>query len=335
LKPEESASNALEAVLKAAPGESIMVLADDDRGDVAGAFSRGGLKLGLWVRQFVLKAGGRYRTKPSTHLVEVLTASKPSIFINILRGPAEEVPFRIRVIDLETRRGFSRLGHCPGIDMEMLTQGALALSLEEHHEMQRLASSLIQLLQGSEEIRVTSPGGSDFQLSVKGRVFFTDTQFDWKTKQWLNLPTGEVIVGPVENSLNGVIVADVAVGGIGPLTQPVRIEASGGRAYKVECSDSKTLRRVMKALNADRMARYVGEWAIGLNSKARVVKEFLETEKLAGTAHVAFGRNLDYPGEVRNNSSNHMDFLISKPSATAVYANGEERQIMKRGRLIV
>lgn len=335
MKPEESASNALEAVLKAVPGESLLVLADDDRLDVAGAFSDGGLKLGLWVKQFVLKTGRRMRTKPSTHLVEVLTASKPSVVINILRGPAEEAPFRIRVINLETRAGSSRLGHCPGIDREMLTHGALALSLKQHKEMQRRALSLIRLLQGSEEIQVTSPGGSDFQLSVKGRVFFTDTEFDWKMKQWLNLPTGEVIVGPVENSLNGVIVSDVAVGGIGPLTQPVRIEASRGRAGNVKCSDPRVLKRIMRALSVDQMARYVGEWAIGLNPKARVVEQFLETEKLAGTTHVAFGHNLDYPGEVRNTSSNHMDFLISKPSATAVYPNGEERHIMKRGRLVL
>ncbi|MDH5362008.1 MAG: aminopeptidase [Aigarchaeota archaeon] len=335
MKPEEAAANALEAVFMATPGESLLVLADDDRLDVAEAFSEGGLKLSLWVRRLVLKTGRRHRTEPSTHLVEALTNSKPSIFVNILRGPAEEAPFRIRVIKLETRAGFSRLGHCPGIDTDMLTHGALALSLKEHRKMQRHGLRLIHLLEGSEEIQVTSPGGSDFQLSVKGRVFWTDTQFDWKTKQWLNLPTGEVIVGPVENSLNGVVVADVAVGGIGPLTQPVTIEASGGRAEKVKCSDAKVLRRVMQALNVDQMARYVGEWAIGLNPKARLVKEFLETEKLAGTTHVAFGHNLDYPGEVRNNSSNHMDFLISKPNVTAVYSDGEEGQIMRSGRLVL
>ncbi|MGW8289142.1 MAG: aminopeptidase, partial [Candidatus Bathyarchaeia archaeon] len=62
-------------------------------------------------------------------------------------------------------------------------------------------------------------------LSTKGRNFFTDTKLDWKTMKWMNLPTGEVIVAPVEDSLNGKLVCDMAIGGIGKLRQPVEVTA--------------------------------------------------------------------------------------------------------------
>ena len=61
------------------------------------------------------------------------------------------------------------------------------------------------------------------------------------------------------------------------------------------------------------MARVVGEFAFGINPKARFVEEFLESEKIKGTIHIAFGDNLDFPSG-QNNSANHMDFLISSPT---------------------
>jgi leucyl aminopeptidase (aminopeptidase T) len=79
------------------------------------------------------------------------------------------------------------------------------------------------------------------------------------------------------------------------------------------------------------MAKHVGEFAIGLNPKARIVKEFLESEKVGNAIHVAFGNNMDYPGVVANNSSTHQDFLVGKPTVTVVYADGRSRVIMENG----
>ena len=328
-----AAANALESVLEARPGESILIVTDDVRKDVAHAFAEGALSLGLWTRMLVLETKeDEFRKDPPKHLIEIMNSpNAPDIYVNILRGMAEETPFRISVIKLETRKGKARLGHCPGITMDMLTEGALSLSREENSKMQNNARSLLAVLQDVESVHVTSPSGSDFTFSVKGRTWFSDTFINWKDMKWMNLPTGEVLVGPVETSMQGILVCDLAVGGIGPLKKPITIEAKDGRVINVESEDKEALRIVREAQATDKMAKYIGEFAFGLNPKARIVEEFLECEKVGSAIHVAFGNNMDYPGVSANNSANHQDFLVDKPTVSITYSDGRTLVVMKDG----
>jgi len=337
MEPQTAAENALESVLEARPGESILILADDVREEIGKAFAQGALHLGLWTRMVVLETSkNNYRTEPPAHLVEMINApSQPDIFVNLLRGPAQETPFRIKIIKLETRKGRSRLGHCPGITIDMLTEGALSLTRSENSRMQERARNLLAVLSDVEKVHVTAPAGSDFTISVRGRTWFSDTYINWKTMKWMNLPTGEVLVGPIETSMQGTLVADLAVGGIGPLNSPVEVEVVDGKVQTLESKDEGALQIIRESQAVDEMAKHVGEFAIGLNPKARIVKEFLESEKVGNTIHVAFGNNMDYPGEVRNDSANHQDFLVSKPKVEIIYSSGKSKVIMKDGELIV
>ncbi len=337
MDPKIASANALESVLEASPGESILIVTDDVRKDVAHAFAEGALSIGLWTRMVVLEAKpNEFRKEIPQHLVEMINShNPPDIYINILRGITEETPFRIKIINLETRKGRSRLGHCPGIEMDMLTEGALSLTREENAEMQRRAKSLLALLQDVDSVHVTSPSGSDFTISVKGRTWFSDTYLNWKDMKWMNLPTGEVLIGPVENSMQGILVCDLAVGGYGPLSKPIKIETSAGKVTKLESADKEVLRVVTETQAIDEMAKHIGEFAFGLNPKARIVEEFLESEKVGKAIHVAFGNNMDYPGVSMNNSATHQDFLVDRPTVTVFYSDGNRLVVMKDGTLQV
>ncbi|MFX1483386.1 MAG: aminopeptidase [Promethearchaeota archaeon] len=337
MDPEIAAANALESVLEARMGESILIVTDDIRKEVAQAFAEGALRLGLWTRMVVLKTNEKeFRKDPPEHLVEIMNApNPPSIYINILRGIGEETPFRIKIINLETRKRNSRLGHCPGITMEMLTDGALSLTREENAKMQNKAKSLLAVLQDVDSVHVTSPSGSDFTLSVKGRTWFSDTFLNWKDMKWMNLPTGEVLVGPVETSMEGALVCDLAIGGIGPIEKPLSLEVDKGEVVKVESEDKNALSIVNETQAIDNMAKHVGEFSFGLNPKARIVEEFLESEKVGNAIHVAFGNNMDYPGVSMNNSATHQDFLVSKPTVKITYSDGRTLVVMKDGNLRV
>jgi leucyl aminopeptidase (aminopeptidase T) len=198
----------------------------------------------------------------------------------------------------------------------MLTKGALALTTAEHRQMQGFADALMKKLESAIRIEITNQAGTNLNLNVKNRAFFTDTKLDWKTMKWMNLPTGEVIVAPVETSLEGTLVCDMAIGGIGPLKTPFTITAKNGRVQETRSDDATVKIRVDESLATDDMAKVVGEFAFGINPKARFVEEFLETEKIHGAIHIAFGDNSDFPSG-KNNSANHMDFLISKPTVKA------------------
>ena len=327
-----AAMNALKFVLDAIPNERITVIVDEESSEVGNAFVQGSLNLGLWCKLIPLHGGGEIRNEIPTTISDVVAGGLSDIYVTIFRESEKETPFRVKIINLISRYKRYRLGHCPGITLDMLTEGALSLSAVEHTKIQESARILLSKLLGAKAVRVKSPNGTDISFSVEGRDFFTDTKFDWKTYKWGNLPTGEVIAAPVENSLNGTLVCDLAVGGIGPVSSPIKITTKDGHASKFECSDKVVLGRVESALGVDSMARFVGEFAFGLNNKARVSSNFLEAEKVGGTIHVAFGHNTDFPGG-QNTSQTHMDFLVSMPTVEVTGKSGSQI-IMKEGRLV-
>jgi len=327
----EAARNALECVLEAKKGENIVIFCDHEKLDIGKAFAKGALKLQLQTRLVQLETEPNcFRKEIPQQVMEILIGQAPQIYVNLLRGIREETPFRIKLIKMEIREQSTRMGHCPGVTMDMLTKGALALTTEEHRHMQAFADKLIEKLNRTVKVKITNPAGTEVLLSVQGRPFFTDTKIDWKKIKWMNLPTGEVIVAPVENSLEGRLVCDMAIGGIGPIKVPVEVTAKHGKAQDLSSADTQVLRKVKDSLKTDAGASIVGEFAFGINPKARFVEEFLEAEKILGTIHIAFGDNSDMPGG-KNPSKNHMDFLISKPTVKVSSKDGSSIDVLVNG----
>lgn len=327
----EAARNALKCVLEAKKGESIVVFCDHEKKEIGNAFGEGALKLGLQTRLTYLKTeADGYRKDVPSQLVEIITKHPPSIYINLLRGIREETTFRIALIKLETKGRKARLGHCPGVTIDMLTKGALAFTPEEHEKMQGFAGRLIRKMSQAEKLEVTNPAGTSVTLSVAGKPFFTDTTLNWETLKWMNLPTGEVIVAPVEDKMEGTLVCDMAIGGIGPLETPVKLVVKDGKVRESSSENKQVLKRVNGSLDTDEWSRTVGEFAFGVNSKARFVEEFLEAEKQLGTVHIAFGDNSIMPGG-RNLSKNHMDLLLSKPTVKVFNKDGSTFKVLVDG----
>jgi hypothetical protein len=327
----DAARNALECVLEAKKNEKLVIFCDDVRSNVGEAFDEGARNLKLQTNLIVLKTSEKlFRKELPPQYKRFLTTERPDIYINLLRGTREETPFRIKLIHAEAGKHQTRLGHCPGITIDMLTEGALALKAAEHRQMQAFADEIMKKLEDAVKIEITNPAGTNLTFSVENRAFFTDTKIDWETLKWMNLPTGEVIVAPVENSLEGSLVCDMAIGGIGPLKTPFTITAKNGTVKNTHSKNADVKKRVDGSLATDQMAKVVGEFAFGINPKARFVEEFLETEKIKGTIHIAFGDNLDYPSG-NNNSTNHMDFLISKPTVRARIKNNLTVEVLKEG----
>jgi leucyl aminopeptidase (aminopeptidase T) len=330
MNAEEAAQNALRYVLGAEKGESLVIFCDDEKMDVGKAFVSGATNLALKTRLTTLKTEPRaFRKEIPKHVLDILR-QQAAIYVNLMRGNLEEAPFRIGLIKLETEGHKARLGHAPGITLDMLTEGALALTEDEHKQMQSFARSLIQKLSKVARIEIRNAAGTSFSLSVEGRSFFTDAAIDRKTMKWLNIPTGEITVAPVENSAQGQLVCDMAAGGIGPLETPVSLTVQNGKVQDAVSKDPKVLSKIRDSLNTDDHSSTIGEFAIGINPKARLSEEFLELEKIFGTIHVAFGNNSDFPGG-QNPSRNHLDLLIAKPSVKAFNKDGSSIDILSEG----
>ena len=328
-----AAKNALQNVLETNEGERILVICDEEKTDIGQAFAKGALSLGLWTRIVVLEKQSSVRAEIPDYL-KLALAQKAEIYVNILTGNREETPFRIKIIKTETSDRKSRLGHCPGVTLDMLTEGALALSANDHKKLQGHADRLMKALEDTVKVRICNKSGTDLTLGVEGRSFFTDTKLDWELMKWMNLPTGEVIVAPVENMMNGKLVCDLAVGGIGKVRQPMEVDVKNGKVESVICEDKEQLQRIKQTFRTDNWSDVVGEFAFGINPNARFVDEFLEAEKMLGTVHVAFGANTDMPGG-KNLSKNHMDLMISEPTVTITKKSGKEITVLQTGVFLV
>jgi aminopeptidase len=314
LEASEAVRTALKCVMGAKKDENLTILCDHEKTQVCEPFAVGALRLGLRTRLVTMKPAAHvFREKVPSNIAEIFRKHGTDIYINLLRDSREETTFRIQLTKMETETRKTRLGHCPGITLDMLTDGALSLTTSGQRKMQRFAAELIRNFKHAKKVEITNPSGTDISMSVEGRTFFTDTMIDWKATKWVNLPTGEVIVAPVENSLEGKLVCDLAIGGIGPINAPVEITAKKGRTEKIASDDDQVLEKLKDSLKTDDHANVVGEFAFGINPKARFVKDFIESEKILGTVHIAFGDNSDMPGG-KNPSKNHTDLLISKPT---------------------
>ncbi|NLE05214.1 MAG: aminopeptidase [Crenarchaeota archaeon] len=331
MEANKAAKNALKHVLKAKKGEKITIFCDETKAQIGEAFKKGAQSLELETKLILLDVNiKRPRQEIPVELDEHLTTQRANIYINLLEGNREETTFRIKLIHKETDDKQTRLGHCPGVTLDMLSNGALALSEKEHKKMQTFAKDLIKRLENAIRMEITTQAGTKLSLSVKNRHFFTDTVVDWELMKWMNLPTGEVIVAPIEDSLEGKLVCDAAIGGIGPVEKPVIIKVKKGKVDAVTSENSQVLKRVQDSLHTDLAAKVVGEFAFGINPKARFGEEFLETEKMQGTIHIAFGDNSDMPGG-KNSSANHMDFMMHKPTVNAINKDGSIIKILVNG----
>jgi len=327
----EAARNALVCVLEARRGEKLTIICDQAIHAVGDAFAKAALDIGLWTRMVMLPKPTETRREIPPILESAVIEGRSDIFVNFLVGGADETPFRISLTRLQKRRRV-RLGHCPGITYDILTNGALALTEEQYAKLQGRASELMAVCHAATGVRITNALGTDLKFSVAGREWFTDTKLNWETMKWMNLPVGEVIVGPQEFSAEGKLVCKTAVGGIGLLKKPVTLKVAGGRVESVTCADEKVKESIERVQATDSWARRIGEFAFGLNVKARLIQEFLETEKRAGTVHVAFGNNSDYPGG-KNASATHQDFMISKPTVTVDFGK-DKKDILREGKFV-
>jgi aminopeptidase len=154
----------------------------------------------------------------------------------------------------------------------------------------------------------------DLSLSIKGRRFMNSTGVH-------NMPDGEIFTGPVEDSVNGwvkftypAIYGGVAVEGAELIFNRGRVE---------QAKAEKNQDYLMKMLESDSGARYLGEFAIGTNFDInRFTGNILFDEKIGGTFHMALGAGYPETGS-RNKSSIHWDMICDLRTDSEIYADGE------------
>ncbi|HUV88048.1 MAG TPA: aminopeptidase, partial [Anaerolineae bacterium] len=114
---------------------------------------------------------------------------------------------------------------------------------------------IVDWLKGKERVHVVGPE-TDLHLSIAGRTFINCAGRE-------NMPDGEVFTGPVEDSVEGYVHFQYPAMYDGREVTGVRLWFEHGRVVKATADKNEDF--MVKTLDTDQGARYVGEFAIGTN----------------------------------------------------------------------
>jgi len=322
-KMVEAARGAMVHVLDLAAADRVLVVTDQKTRLCGDAFSRAAERVGCPVAIYVIEEAARPLQAVPGDLREALQGA--DVVINAVAGDDREVPFRIEWIQAIEDRGCVRLGHSPGIDMDMMIGGPLNV---DYGDMIERARRLMDAFAGAVSVHITAPAGTDLTLDLTGREFVTDVKATVEAGS--NLPCGEIYCCPVETGADGTLVIDGCFGAYGNVPAPVTMKLIAGQVVDVTSDNDAVVAAIDSMLDIDEGARTIAELGIGLNPGARLTPRMLEAEKAGRTAHIAFGSNEGMPGG-KSVSKIHIDYLFKDPTMVATWSDGAEREILRDG----
>ena len=86
-----------------------------------------------------------------------------------------------------------------------------------------------------------------------------------------------------------------------------------------------------QALGKRKENRNIAELGIGTNPNAVRPDNILESEKILGTVHIAFGDNSSFGGRVK--TPFHQDFVYFHPTLELTLRSGKKQTILAEGRM--
>lgn len=230
-----------------------------------------------------------------------------------------------RFRDLLTSAAGARYASMPLFEEDMLW-GSMQADWEAVEKRCGLVASAMK---GGISAHVTTKDGTDITLGIEGRPALVDTGNLREPGSFSNLPAGEVYFAPVEGTAEGVMVLNWAPNR--KLSSPVKVVVEGGRAREV-AGDDPYRRELEASLDKRPDNRNVAELGIGMNDKATRPDNVLESEKILGTIHIAFGDNSSMGGNV--STPFHQDFVFFGPTLV-VRTDAGERTVINEGSLSV
>jgi len=236
--------------------------------------------------------------------------------VDVIIVPTEYSLTHTKAVKEAVKKG-ARVFSMPGIDEISLTKGGL---LADYSIVQKNVAKMLSVVQKCSDVEVESKNGTKIKFSIQGRIWEKDDG-TVKPGEVGNLPAGEIYVAPVENSANGKIVFDYMALAKGKLE--LVLERGDIKEMK---GDKEKMQKIFDELGYK--AKIIAEFGIGCNPRSKIVGNTLESEKVFGTVHFAFGKNVDFGGT--NDVQFHQDGIIEEPTVTV-----DRRLIMRNGKWLI
>jgi leucyl aminopeptidase (aminopeptidase T) len=204
-----------------------------------------------------------------------------------------------------TERG-ARIATMAGVTEDILRR----FSRVDLLQMKARTNMFADILDRGRQVLLTSKKGTGLTFSIAERIAHgrKASIFD-QPGYWGNIPCGEAFIAPIEDSVNGTLVIDASIAGIGLVDENATFRIENGKVVDIKGGSAA---RRFEALLDDSRKRQVAEFGIGTNDKAEITGTTIEDEKVLGTCHIAFGNNRFFGGA--NQVDFHMDCVMRAPT---------------------
>lgn len=212
-----------------------------------------------------------------------------------------------------------------GMSTEAFEDYYFKVSCIDYAKMEEATKPLMDLINRTDKVRIVAKD-TDLTFSVKGIGAVPCVGHR-------NLPDGEVYTAPVKNSVNGVITYNTPSLRNGVKFENVRLEFENGKIVKATSNYTDLCNKIF---DTDEGARYVGEFAFGINPYITTpMGEILFDEKISGSIHFTPGACYTR-ADNGNHSAIHWDLVQIQ---TPEYGGGEiyfdDVLIRKDGRFVL
>lgn len=195
----------------------------------------------------------------------------------------------------------------------------------DYTKMDTAMTNLVEYMNRTDKVKIVGPG-TNLTFSIKDIPAIP-------CAGGCNIPDGEVYTAPVKNSINGTLAYNTPAVYQGFTYENIKLTFEDGKIIDATANDTD---RITKVFDTDKGARYVGEFAIGVNPYViKPMKDTLFDEKIMGSFHFTPGNCYDEAPN-GNKSAIHWDLVCIQ---TPEYGGGEiyfdDVLIRKDGRFVV
>lgn len=195
----------------------------------------------------------------------------------------------------------------------------------DYGKMKEAMKNLENLMAKTDKVHIVGPG-TDLRFSIKGMGGI-------KCAGEMNIPDGEVYSAPIRDSVNGKVSYNALSTYRNFTFTDVVLEFENGKIIKATANNTQKINEI---LDTDEGARYIGEFAIGVNPYVtKPMNDILFDEKIAGSFHFTPGRAYQDMNN-GNVSAIHWDLVCIQ---TPEYGGGEiyfdDVLIRKDGRFVL
>ena len=180
----------------------------------------------------------------------------------------------------------------------------------DYSKMDKAMDNLVSLMNKTDKVKIIGEG-TNLEFSIKNIPAI-------KCAGIMNIPDGEVFTAPVRDSINGVLSYNTpSLYSDGFTYENIKLEFKNGKIVNASANDNE---RINKIFDTDEGARYIGEFAIGVNPYiTKPMKDTLFDEKIMGSFHFTPGACYDEAPN-GNKSTIHWDLVCIQ---TKEYGGGK------------